>query len=601
VAAFSADGSSFDVFDQAKFSQRYLPQYFKHSNWGSFVRQLNLYGFTSSRLKANSDVVVWNHEFFHRDHNEWIPNIKRSKKTKKSSAKRTPLQSVGSSPEVDFGRGSASPQSHSMYEPNDGMATLTSADREWLQSEFADLKKQNRHLQEKLDLLINHTFKAQCIDDAQSGTKRRRTAAHWSSSDIPPSPVRRSSSDRVYSQDPEDSFKSYIDVMLTENANEESKSSALDHYSQDAFVHPGSYSHHRSYSHRDPHSAVASVVNSLDTGSDTMNTHPSYDRQADQYAPPHTNGAYPPPNFPPQPHYLPHTRTEWVPRANRASDKVLGPAPVYSSRVAPSSAIVEPDEEEDQVPQWVTIVPPSCSVSPEGVLPTSEDEEQGNLMMDMTLVSAHLVQSHIELENNAARLIIEQKRHAKQMNKRVMLAVVILAVAAIISLTSAILTSGHETYEEEMIEDATTKFSSLLHATSSSNDERRYKEWDATYLELTSDSNTSGKGVVSVSDYSGNNSWESSDDDGGTRDSVSQGWQNGGSLFDRDFPDNPKQHLSDPSMSKENLPVQNSTSSDMNDEPKRNTLPSINSILSLTEFSLTTNGGIEVFHCYHQR
>ncbi|KAL7486489.1 hypothetical protein ACHAW6_012093 [Cyclotella cf. meneghiniana] len=603
VAAFSADGSSFDVFDQATFSQRYLPQYFKHSNWGSFVRQLNLYGFTSSRLKANSDVVVWNHEFFHRDHKEWIPNIKRSKKNKKPSAKRAPLQSVGSSPEGDFGRGSTSPQSHSMFEPTDGMATLTPSDREWLQSEFADLKKQNRHLQEKLDLLINHTFKSQCIDDAQSGAKRRRTAPHWSSQDIPPSPVRRSSSDRAYSQDPEDSFKSYIDVMLTDNPNEESKSSALDQYSQDAFVHPGSYTHHRSYSHRDQHSGVASVVNSLDTGSETMNTHPSYDRQADHFAPPHTNGAYQPPNYPPQPQYMPppHTRTEWVPRVNRASDKVLGPAPVHSSRVAPPSAIVEPDEEEDQVPQWVTIVAPSCSVSPENVLPTREDEEQGNLMMDMTLVSAHLVQSHLELENNASRLIIEHKRHAKQINKRVMLAVVVLAVAAVISLTSAILTGGHVVYEEEMIEDATTKFSSLLRAASSSNDERRYKEWNATYLEVPSDSNTNGKGVISGSENSGYNPWKSVDDDGGTRDSVSQGWSNGGSLFDRDFPENPKQNFSDPTMSKENLLVQNSTSSNMNDAPTRNTLPSRNSILSFTEFSLTTNGGVEVFHCYQQR
>mmetsp|Transcript_54 Transcript_54/g.127 ORF Transcript_54/g.127 Transcript_54/m.127 type:complete len:95 (+) Transcript_54:449-733(+) len=52
VASFSSDGTSFEIYDQSLFAQKYLPQYFKHSNYGSFVRQLNLYGFTSSRLKV---------------------------------------------------------------------------------------------------------------------------------------------------------------------------------------------------------------------------------------------------------------------------------------------------------------------------------------------------------------------------------------------------------------------------------------------------------------------------------------------------------------------------------------------------------------------
>ena len=67
ISSFSSDGTSFEIYDQSIFAQKYLPQYFKHSNYGSFVRQLNLYGFTSSRLKEHNDVVVWTHEYFRAD------------------------------------------------------------------------------------------------------------------------------------------------------------------------------------------------------------------------------------------------------------------------------------------------------------------------------------------------------------------------------------------------------------------------------------------------------------------------------------------------------------------------------------------------------
>lgn len=45
IATWAEDGLSFYIIDQARFVDSVIPQYFKHSNFSSFVRQLNFYGF----------------------------------------------------------------------------------------------------------------------------------------------------------------------------------------------------------------------------------------------------------------------------------------------------------------------------------------------------------------------------------------------------------------------------------------------------------------------------------------------------------------------------------------------------------------------------
>jgi hypothetical protein len=83
VACWSDDGQKFIVKDMSKFAASHLPRYFKHSNFQSFVRQLNLYGFHTVRQDSKSDgVVVFCHDDFRRGRQDLLTNITRSKKDK---------------------------------------------------------------------------------------------------------------------------------------------------------------------------------------------------------------------------------------------------------------------------------------------------------------------------------------------------------------------------------------------------------------------------------------------------------------------------------------------------------------------------------------
>ncbi|KAL7332841.1 Flocculation suppression protein [Mucor circinelloides] len=83
LISWSDRGDLFSVSNPTAFSKSVLPQYFKHNNWQSFVRQLNMYGFHKvndmihSNLTSDNQTWEFKHPHFKRGAVEDLQNIKR--------------------------------------------------------------------------------------------------------------------------------------------------------------------------------------------------------------------------------------------------------------------------------------------------------------------------------------------------------------------------------------------------------------------------------------------------------------------------------------------------------------------------------------------
>mmetsp|Transcript_22545 Transcript_22545/g.40613 ORF Transcript_22545/g.40613 Transcript_22545/m.40613 type:complete len:270 (-) Transcript_22545:3982-4791(-) len=97
IVRWSDDGESFSIINTNDFCEQILPQYFKHSNFASFVRQLNMYDF--HKIKVEGADHAFKHHLFKRDAVDLLVLIRR--KTNDSAGAVIPVP-VTKTSSVDY-------------------------------------------------------------------------------------------------------------------------------------------------------------------------------------------------------------------------------------------------------------------------------------------------------------------------------------------------------------------------------------------------------------------------------------------------------------------------------------------------------------------
>jgi len=188
ISAWSPDGRTFVVKDVPRFESAVIPQYFKHSKFSSFVRQLNFYGFRkvkysdSLRINADEDKATANywrfrHDLFIRGRKDLLGEIRRNVGQQAPPVMVRRVPAVPGSMPNPAGPASATPSVGGPY-PASGPAGGGSEVRE-LRTEMSRMRYRLDSMTRDIDELTGMVKKVAVSDDDDeggSGSKRKKTA-----------------------------------------------------------------------------------------------------------------------------------------------------------------------------------------------------------------------------------------------------------------------------------------------------------------------------------------------------------------------------------------------------------------------------------------
>ena len=144
-------GDSIVIHQVTKFSDKVLPQYFKHSNYASFVRQLNMYGF--HKTSPDPSCREFKHEYFQRDHPELLSHIKRkvSIKGSRGAGASTPSGAAAAAPAAQASSADSNPTADKLLQE---VAELR-ARQQQLEESVSELQSEKEFLEDEVTELRN--------------------------------------------------------------------------------------------------------------------------------------------------------------------------------------------------------------------------------------------------------------------------------------------------------------------------------------------------------------------------------------------------------------------------------------------------------------
>ncbi|CAL4083977.1 unnamed protein product, partial [Meganyctiphanes norvegica] len=167
------NGNSFVIRNQALFARELLPQYYKHNNMASFVRQLNMYGFhkvvspDSGGLRVERDEMEFAHQHFLRGQEELIENIKRKIPTSRG---------VVTTPEENKNVNKLITEVRSLKSDQDAMSSKLlglKRENEALWREYANMRQKFTKQQQIIEKLIHFLVAFSKIPSNQVNVKRK--------------------------------------------------------------------------------------------------------------------------------------------------------------------------------------------------------------------------------------------------------------------------------------------------------------------------------------------------------------------------------------------------------------------------------------------